>query len=96
MARGGKEEEGEHRFSVSIFNIGICAISGDSGDHCNCCCSDTPFSAGRTAILKCYVILSKFEAFNGGGGETRIMEKNNFIFVVPDGLRVESEDLEMI
>merc|ERR1719193_2187652 len=43
-------------------------------------------------LILLLVILSEFGAFSGGGGETRIIEKNNYIYVMPDGSRVESEE----
>jgi len=42
-------------------------------------------------LILLLVILSEFGAFSGGGGETRIIERNNYIYVMPDGTRVESE-----
>merc|ERR1719320_56032 len=42
-------------------------------------------------LILLLVILSEFGAFSGGDGETRIIERNNYIYVMPDGTRVESE-----
>merc|ERR1719193_2682256 len=50
-------------------------------------------------LILLLVILSEFGAFSGGGGETRIIERNNYIYVLQNGTRVESaeprEDLKV-
>jgi len=51
-------------------------------------------------LILLLVILSEFGAFSGGGGETKIIERTNYIYVMPDGTKKEFDEpqknLEMV
>jgi len=43
-------------------------------------------------LILLLVILSEFGAFSGGGGETKIIERTNYIYVMPDGTKKEFDE----
>merc|ERR1712088_886654 len=43
-------------------------------------------------LILLIVILSEFGAFSGGGGESKIIERTNYIYVMPDGTKKEFDE----